>query len=75
MTVFGASVVLVTRVQLFVTLWPVTHQVPLSMGFSRQEYGVGLPYPPIGDLPNPGIETSLLHCRQILYSLNHREAQ
>ena len=42
-------------VQLFVTLWTVDHQAPLSMGFSRQEYWSGLPYPPPGDLPDPGI--------------------
>ena len=39
-----------------VTLWTVTHQVPLFMGFSRQEYWSGLPCPPAGDLPDPGIE-------------------
>ena len=39
-----------------VTLWTVAHQAPLSMGFSRQEYWSGLPSPPPGDLPNPGIE-------------------
>ena len=44
------------RVQLIVTLWTVAHQAPLSMGFSRQEYWSGLPCPPPGDLPNPGIE-------------------
>ena len=43
----------------FNTLQP---QVPLSMGLSRQEYWSGLPCPPPGDLPNPGIEpTSLLY--------------
>ena len=45
-------------------------QVPLSMGFSRQEYWSGLPFPPPGDLPDLGIKPSLpnlLHCRQILY--------
>ena len=36
--------------------WTVAHQAPLSMGFSRQEYWSGLPFPPPGDLPNPGIE-------------------
>ena len=41
---------------LFVTLWTVAHQAPLSMGFSRQEYWSGLPCPPPGDLPNPGIK-------------------
>ena len=38
------------------TLWTVACQAPLSMGFSRQEYWSGLPCPPPGDLPNPGIE-------------------
>ena len=38
--------------------WTVVHQVPLSMGFSRQEYWSALPCPPPGDLPNPGIEVS-----------------
>ena len=43
-------------VQLFVALWTVAHQDPLSMGFSRQEYWSGLPCSPPGDLPDPGIE-------------------
>ena len=34
----------------------VAYQAPLSMGFSRQEYWSGLPFPSPGDLPNPGIE-------------------
>ena len=38
----------------------VAHQVPLSMGFSRQEYWSGLPCPPPGDLPNPGIKLESL---------------
>ena len=38
------------------TLWTVAHQVPLSMGFSRQEHQSGLPFPSPGDLPNPGIK-------------------
>ena len=38
------------------TPWTVTHQAPLSMGFPRQEYWSGLPFPPPGDLPNPGIK-------------------
>jgi len=40
-------------VRLFVTLWTVALQAPLSMGFSRQESWSGLPCPPPGDLPNP----------------------
>ena len=43
-------------VRLFVTLWTIACQAPLSMGFSRQEYLSGLPCPPPGDLPSPGIE-------------------
>ena len=43
-------------VQLFATLWTIAYQAPLSMGFSRKEYQSGLPCPPPGDLPNPGIE-------------------
>ena len=45
-----------SRVQLFVTLWTAACQAPLSMGFSRQEYWSGLPCPPPGDLPDPGIK-------------------
>ena len=45
-----------SRVLLFVTPWTVAHQVLLSMGFSRQEYWSGLPCPPPGDFPYPGIE-------------------
>ena len=40
-------------VQLFVTLWTIACQAPLSMGFSRQEYWSGLSCPPPGDLPDP----------------------
>ena len=45
-----------SRVWLCATPGTVAHQAPLSMGFSRQEYWSGLPFPPPGDLPNPGIE-------------------
>ena len=38
------------------TPWTIAHQSPLSMEFSRQEYWSGLPFPPPGDIPNPGIE-------------------
>ena len=43
-------------VQLFVTLWIVACQAPLSMGFSRQEYWSRMPFPSPGDLPNTGIK-------------------
>ena len=38
------------------TPWTAAHQAPLSMGFSRQGYWSGLPFPSPGDLPDPGIE-------------------
>ena len=46
----------ISCVQLFVTLWTVARQAPLSMGFFRQEYCSGLPSPSPGDLPDPGIK-------------------
>ena len=49
------------HVRLCATLWAVACQVPLSMGFSRQEYWSGLPCPPPGDLPNLGLNPSLLY--------------
>ena len=45
-----------SRVQLFVIPWTVAYQAPSSMGFSRQEYWSGLPFPSPGDLPHPGIK-------------------
>ena len=65
-------------VWLFATLWKVAHQTPLSMEFSRQEHWSGLPCPPPGGFPNPGIEICflrLLHCRWILYCWATREAK
>ena len=47
---------LLRRVRLFVTPWTVAYQGPLYMGFSRQEYWSGLPFPSPGDLPDPGTE-------------------
>ena len=49
-----------SHVQLFVTPWPVAHQAPLSMGFSRQEYWSGLPFPFLGDRPDPETEPTSL---------------
>ena len=45
-----------SRVRLFVTPWTVAYQASPSMGFSRQEYWSGLPFPSSGDFPDPGIE-------------------
>ena len=47
---------------LFATPWTAACQAPLFMGFSRQQYWSGLPFPSPGDLPNPGLP----HCRQML---------
>ena len=47
-------------VRLFVTLWTIASQAPLSMGSSRKEYWSALPYSPPGDLPNPGIKPASL---------------
>ena len=45
-----------SRVRLFATPWTVAYQASPSMGFFRQEYWTGLPFPSPGDLPDPGIE-------------------
>ena len=45
-----------SHVWLFVTPWAIAHHAPLPMSFPRQEYQSGLPCPPPGELPNPGIE-------------------
>ena len=50
----------VSRVRFFTTPWTVSHQLPLSMGFSRQEYWNGLPFPLPEDLSDPGIEPTSL---------------
>ena len=67
-----------SHAQFFATQWTVACQAPLSMGFSQQEYWSGLPCPPPGDRPNPGIKHAshgLLHCRQILYCWATGKAQ
>ena len=70
-------VCILSHVWLFATTWTVSHQVPLSMGFPRQEYWRRLLFPSQGDLPDPGIElTSLVSCigSQVLYLLNHQRS-
>ena len=47
---------MLSHVRLFVTPWTVAHQAPPSMGFSRQGYWSGVPFPTSGDLPDPGTE-------------------
>ena len=44
------------HVRLFVTPWTVAREAPLSMGFPRHEYWSGLPFPPPGNLPDPGVD-------------------
>ena len=56
MIVGGGVNELLSRVRLFATPWTVAHQVPLSMGFPRQEYWSGLPFPSPGNFPDPEIE-------------------
>ena len=53
---------LLNRVRFYATPHNVAHQAPPSMGFFRQEYWGGLPFPPPGDLPDPGIEPQSLVC-------------
>ena len=60
-------------VQLFVTFWTVVRQATLSMGFFRQEYWSRLPFPPPGDLPNPGIRPSSLTLQVDSLLLSHQE--
>ena len=52
----GACTVASVMFQIFVTLWTVAHQVPLSLGLSRKEYWNGLPCPPPEDLLDSGVE-------------------
>ena len=65
----GKEVCVLSCVLLFAIPWPVAHQVPLSLEFSRQEYWSGLPFPPPGDLPEPEIHISYISCigRLVLY--------
>ena len=49
-----------SRVRLLATPWTVVRQAPLSLGFSRQEHWRGLPFPPPGDFPDPGISPGSL---------------
>ena len=67
-----ASILHLSCVQLFGTLWTVAHQVPLSMGFSGQEYWNELPHPPQRDLPNPGTELASLKSPALAGGLLYR---
>ena len=65
-TVERKKVKSISRVRLFGTPWTVAYQAPPSVGFSRQGYWSELPFPPPGDLSDPGLQ----HCRQGLYPLS-----
>ena len=56
----------------FVTPLTVAHQAPLSMGFSRQEYWSGFPFPSPGDLPDPGIKSMSPAVQAVSLSLSHQ---
>ena len=56
MNILKVKVKSLSHVLLFATPWTVARQAPLSMGFFRQDYWSGLPFPSPGDLPNPRIE-------------------
>ena len=62
---------LLSHVTRFATLRTVVHQTPLSMGFSRKECWRGLPFPPPGDLPQPGIKLCLLPWQADSLPLSH----
>ena len=62
-------------VWLFVTPWTGACQAPLSMGFPRQEYWNGLPYPSPGDRPNPGIKHRSPKLRQTPYHLSPKGSE
>ena len=66
--VYGGGVSAYSPVRLFATPWTVARQAPLSMEFSRQESWSGLPFPPSGDLPDPGTQPTSL------WSLLHQQA-
>ena len=68
------KVKLLSCVLLFATPWTVAYQALPSMGFSRQEYWSGFPFPSPGDLPNPGIEPGSPALQALLfYHLSYQQ--
>ena len=55
-----------------VALWTAAARLLCPWGLSRQEHWSGLPRPPPGDLPKPGVNPGLLHCRLIHFHLSHQ---
>ena len=60
-----------SHLRLFATPWIVAHQAPLSMGFSRQEYWSGVPFPALGDLQAQGSKPGVPHCGRTPHHLSH----
>ena len=65
------SVHVLSPIRLFTSPWTVAHQAPLSVGFPRQKYWSGSPFPSLGDLPNPGIEPASPAWQVASLPLNH----
>ena len=63
-----------SHVRPFATPWTAAYQAPPSMGFSRQEYWSGMPFPSPGDLPNPGIEPGSPALQGASLPLSHLES-
>ena len=69
-TILCSGAQLLSRVQLLVILWTIDHQVPLSLGFFRQQYWNGLPFPPPGYLPNPLMEPASPELQYYVFFIN-----
>ena len=77
--VSSSSACVLSCIRLFVSSWTVALQAPLSLGFSWQEYWSGLPFPPLGNLPNPGIGSNprlwcFLHWQADSLLLSHQRS-
>ena len=72
---YGLHAQLLNHVWLFVTPQTVACQAPLTMGFSQQAYWGGLPFPPPGDLPDPGTEPAPPALQADSLLLGHQDAQ
>ena len=67
------TLLMLSPVHLFATLWTVAHQAPLSMRFFRQEYWNGLPFPSPRDLPDPRIKPRFPALQADIYHLSHQD--
>ena len=65
---------LLSYIQLFATPWTAAHQAPMSTEFFRQEYWSRLPFPPLGDLPNPGTESMFPALVGEFFTLSHQRS-